>query len=970
MKPQDTILALVVQRRKNANMGNAVVPYIMDTSARPMFSLVKQVNDEVLKDDAYSWIPDNQRRIVERLARTSDSAISKRFFHSKDADFLGFDPSANKTAYKSIRQYIDDIVCEAIKLAVDADIPLFHRKDGYTMVYNADQVIVNPFYSRPRFRFYLNEDGSLHYLLNISDRNNYLSLKDAKIIVVSERPAVFILGNRIYRMRDVDYPMISVFLKNHHVAVPAKTVPLYMESFVAKCVENHYVEANGFRILKADNSSCQPLLSVSEDVMGYAFHLTFRYSNEIYGYKSFKKKVQIRPNGSSYDVYTIQRNDAVEEAAANLLVELGLSHRAGSAFDFSEIDSSHLLGNFTSWLNANAEILESNGIEIEHFSFEGTELYLRSVDLEFKVNDKIDWFDVYAVVHFDSFNIPFLLFRDNILTHNDRFILPNGNLFIIPAEWFSSWGELMRSLTDVNVNVDSFRVERTSRPLLKMALQTQESTSAVNGLSSVNHIERQGDLRATLRSYQQEGFQWLANLCQNSLGGILADDMGLGKTLQTISLISHLYATEDVSDGHLPTLIVVPVSLISNWARELTRFAPHLYTVLWTQVRENIVGPSLFRPDVIIISYGRVRTDKYLLEKMKFRLLVADESQTIKNAHSQTYRAVASLQALHRLLLTGTPIENRLSDLWSQMNIVNPHLLGSETSFRQNYEIPICRYANADRSEKLQSLIAPYMLRRTKDRVAKDLPPITEQIVLCDMTDTQRSIYEREKSSCRNELMLAELQRTTGQPESDKSPNLMVVLQSILRLRMIAIDPQMLTEYEDQPDTSGKMNTVMEHLNMAIEENHKVLIFSSFVKDLNILASKLDRENVRYSMLIGETKDRAEQVDSFNADPNCRVFLLSLKAGGTGLNLTEADYVFLLNPWWNPAVEAQAYARAHRIGQQKPVFVYRFISQDTVEEKIVRLQETKKDLAKAFEASDNPFEIFGMDALKKLIIEN
>lgn len=977
MQENNVILALVVQKRSNAQIGNMVVPYFLDVSTNGVYRLVEVANRTSMKKEEYkSCFLKGYQTITNTLDNVSDVSIAKKFFGGDMVKLRRFDTVANKMAYESIRLFIDEATSKAIQMAVSCDMPIFKREEGYTSLYPQDQLVINPYLSKPRISFYLNEDRSLHYRFSIWEGEECVFLHRKKIRVISERPAILAIRNRIYRMSDVDYPMMRTFENTPFLKIDPSKVEPYMKAFVAKCITKYKVEVKGFSLKKRDNSNCRPIFSLIEDVMGHCFQLSFAYGDKIYNYKSFQKKVDLETEKDSYSMVIIQRNDEIEDKIYNLLISCGLRCRTGAIFEVDTDDiEANSLGTCVSWLNNYAAYLREWGVEVKNNSEVSRQLYIDSVDLEVKLDEKIDWFDVYAVVHFDGFNIPFLEFRNHIANRIPTYTLPNGSIFYIPQEWFSTWGEIMVNLVNVKSGELSFQMPRTMRTLLRPILvmaDDVEDGNAAGGFSNVTHIERQGKLNATLRSYQEEGFQWLVNLCQNASGGILADDMGLGKTLQTISVINHLYATEDVEDGHLPSLIVVPVSLISNWVNEVHRFAPELEIVQWSQVKENTVGPSLFKYDIIIVSYRRALSDAKLLSQMQFRMLVIDESQYIKNSKSQTYKAIASFKALHRLLLTGTPIENKLSDLWAQMNIANPHLLGSEAAFHINYELPIVRYSNLERSEKLQSTIAPYMLRRTKEKVAKDLPSITEQIVLCAMSEEQRIIYESEKSSSRNEVLLAQMAGTVDRDDVEdelKVSASLLILQALTRLRMIAIDPQMLSEYEDMKGKSGKMNVVLEHLQSALDEGHKVLIFSSFVRDLNILASSLQEKGIIYSMLTGDTKDRDEQITRFNTDPRCGVFLLSIKAGGTGLNLTEADYVFILNPWWNPAVEAQAYARAHRIGQQKPVFVYRFISQDTVEEKILRLQDTKKDLAKSFEATDNPFEVFGMETMRQLIIE-
>jgi SNF2 family DNA or RNA helicase len=324
---------------------------------------------------------------------------------------------------------------------------------------------------------------------------------------------------------------------------------------------------------------------------------------------------------------------------------------------------------------------------------------------------------------------------------------------------------------------------------------------------------------------------------------------------------------------------------------------------------------------------------------------------------STGYHAVSRINARHHLALTGTPIENSLTDLWAQMNIVNEGLLKSLNFFKRYYEIPISKNEDEAKSAHLQKMINPFLMRRTKELVAKDLPPLMEQMVFCDMSPEQKDVYERTKSGIRNEIL--ESMQTRSHSEQA-----IIALQGLTRLRQAANHPAML--YPGYRGSSGKFDQMMESLENIISENHNVLVFSSFVKDLELLEAILNQRKINYAKLIGATTNRQKVIEEFNNDDKIKIFLISLKAGGVGLNLTKADYVFMLNPWWNPKAEAQAISRAHRIGQARNVFVYRFISVETIEEKIARLQEKKNKLADAFVNTTNPLSLMNPDEIREL----
>ncbi|HEX3008935.1 MAG TPA: DEAD/DEAH box helicase [Bacteroidales bacterium] len=406
-----------------------------------------------------------------------------------------------------------------------------------------------------------------------------------------------------------------------------------------------------------------------------------------------------------------------------------------------------------------------------------------------------------------------------------------------------------------------------------------------------------------------------------------------------------------------PSLIVLPSSLVHNWANEIVKFAPHLRLMKHIGGHRETDVTGFAKYDIILTTYGVIRNEIDWLKKYEFFYIVLDESQIIKNPDSKIFQAVIELKAQHKLVLTGTPIENSLSDLWAQMQFVNPGLLGEQSFFRHNFLTPIEKESNEERQQQLRQLIQPFILRRTKNEVASDLPELTEQVRYCNMTESQKNFYEQEKSKARNEIL-----DSISSVGMEKSA--LIVLQALTKLRQIANHPSMINpEYDSD---SGKFEEVISNIEDMIAEDHKVLIFSSFVKHLELFKEYFETNKLKYSMLVGETRNREEVINQFQNDKENRFFLISLKAGGVGLNLTAADYVFILDPWWNPAAEMQAISRSHRIGQTEKVFVYRYISVETVEEKIIRLQERKSELADLFINSNNPFKQISREEIMDL----
>lgn len=439
---------------------------------------------------------------------------------------------------------------------------------------------------------------------------------------------------------------------------------------------------------------------------------------------------------------------------------------------------------------------------------------------------------------------------------------------------------------------------------------------------------------ASLRPYQEDGFQWLQFLREQGLGGVLADDMGLGKTVQTLC---HLFHEKKSGRADRPCLIVAPKSVVPNWEKEVKKFAPSM-TVLTLQGQGRKKYFSVMQySDLVITSYPALLRDASALLEQEFHYVVLDEAQTIKNARSQVTKVACELRARNRLCLTGTPIENHLGELWSLFHFLLPGFLGSEESFKRCFRIPIEKERDDSRRRALADRLAPLLLRRTKDRVAKDLPPKTEMIRTVELTPKQVELYEAVRASLSRDLK-EEINRRGF--EASK----ILILDALLKLRQICCHPRLLKLPSAQKVTnSAKLDLLMELVPVMVEEGRRILIFSQFAQMLKLIEAALEKEKIGYLTLTGETKNRGPLCDAFQAGKE-PVFLISLRAGGTGLNLTAADTVIHFDPWWNPALESQATDRAHRIGQQNPVFVYKLISEGTIEEKIVLLQQKKRAL--------------------------
>jgi SNF2 family DNA or RNA helicase len=468
----------------------------------------------------------------------------------------------------------------------------------------------------------------------------------------------------------------------------------------------------------------------------------------------------------------------------------------------------------------------------------------------------------------------------------------------------------------------------------------RRAVELTGGFSADGRLETQplpDGFRAALRPYQQEGYDWLSFLYDNRLGGVLADDMGLGKTVQSLAMMARAVEQAEARGEERPRfLVVAPTSVVPNWVAEAKRFAPGLRVVGVTETVRKSRTPlveTIGDADLVITSYALLRLDTPSYNGVTWGGMLLDEAQFAKNRHSTTYQRIRAIDVPFRLAITGTPLENDLMELWSIISIAAPGLFPSPTGFQDHYAKPIEKEGDAQRLAQLQRRIRPLVLRRTKELVAADLPPKTEQVIEVELGRKQRAVYDRHLNR--------ERQRVLGLiGEFDR--NRFTIFRALTTLRQVALDAA-LVDAANEGVPSAKLDLFDELLESALEEHHRVLVFSQFTRLLGRVKDRLDEAGVAYSYLDGSTRRRGEAIDRFRSG-EADVFLISLKAGGFGLNLAEADYCILLDPWWNPAAEAQAVDRAHRIGQQRQVMVYRLVAKDTIEEKVMALKQSKREL--------------------------
>ena len=548
----------------------------------------------------------------------------------------------------------------------------------------------------------------------------------------------------------------------------------------------------------------------------------------------------------------------------------------------------------------------------------------------------LDYFEgeVEVEVEGDKFSIQQLL---NNYKKDEYIVLSDGTNALINREYIEKLQRIFKEEDGNKVKVSFFDM-----PIVQDMIDEKSFENDFMGskdfFEGINKLAEENidypKLNATLRDYQKYGYKWLKYLTDNNLGACLADDMGLGKTLQAIALLTNLH-----EEKKKKSMVIMPKSLIYNWENEIKRFSPKLKVGVYYGINRDF--SLLKKVDIILTTYGTIRNDIENLLEQKFDLLVLDESQNIKNINSQTTKAVLLLNAKKRVALSGTPIENNLLELYSLFRFLNPEMFGSVQEFTNDYIVPIQKYSDTSTIEELRKKIYPFLLRRVKKEVLADLPDKIEKLVYVDMNDEHRRFYEERRKYYYSLLE----KNTSSQGNFDK----FFVLQAINELRHIVSSP----ELETKKIISSKKEVLIENVIEAIENNHKVLVFVNYLSSIESICDSLKENKIKYLKMTGQTKDRQNLVDKFQNDSRYKVFVMTLKTGGVGLNLVSADTIFIYDPWWNTTVENQAIDRAYRLGQDKTVFAYKMIMRNTIEEKILKLQEIKNKLLDDLISEDN-----------------
>jgi superfamily II DNA or RNA helicase len=808
---------------------------------------------------------------------------------------------------------------------------------------NLRQTGISSDYIRPYFKV-INHKDSIEIVCyaKINGQPVNVGANDCK------SPLLFFFHNHFYLwQKPEDVIIVEKFMKQEKIAFDKREWPKELTGFILPLLKEYHVEFDSALIKEIKEGDPEKKLLLQEK----GDYLVFQ---PLFTYKGFETK----PGGKDEviipedDKVVIVRRNREKELA--FVKELELLH---SQFIRTE-NAQHLALKGNDVLKNNWFFLFIDAMQemkVPVFGFDALKNFRFNTarpHTKIHISSNTDWFDARVDIVFGDQKVTINDVKKALSNHQQFVSLSDGTLGVLPEEWIKKYSLLFSigenksnqlRLSKYHVSViDELYENRNEEELI---IRLEEKYEQLRSFNNIKEIPTPQNLDHILRPYQVHGLHWLNYLHEVNWGGILADDMGLGKTVQALSFLQHF---RDLNNK-LNALVVCPTTLMFNWENEIKKFTPQLTYRIHHGGDRTHAKEQLLQHNIIITTYGTLRSDIKLLMEIPFDYAVLDESQAIKNPSSKVTRAAGLLTAKHRLCMSGTPLQNNTFDIFAQMNFLNPGMLGSVEFFRQEFAVPIDKFGEKESKEHLRKLLFPFILRRTKEQVAKDLPEKTETILFCEMEDEQRRIYDAYRNDYRDKIL--------GTIESQGiQKSQLTILQGLMKLRQICDSPSILNEDEKYPNHSIKLDELTREITENIGD-HKALVFSQFLGMLALIKSKLKELGVKFEYFDGSTvaTERERAIQSFQQDETCRVFLISLKAGGVGLNLTAADYVYIVDPWWNPAVEQQAIDRTHRIGQTKNIFAYRMICKDTIEDKIIQLQEKKRTLAKDLIADDDGF---------------
>ncbi|MBC7626476.1 DEAD/DEAH box helicase [Ferruginibacter sp.] len=771
--------------------------------------------------------------------------------------------------------------------------------------------------------------------------------------------SLLFLYNHIFYLwqKAEDVLQAEKFIKNGNIKLSKENWAAQMQKTIMPLTKEYKVEFDKSLVKEIRSGEPEVKLMLQEKGEYLVFQPIFTYQG--FETRPSDKETITIPDGDK--ILIVHRNKEAEQRFTDTLSSLHSQFIQPQEGNSLILKGADVLRN--NWFFLFVDAMKESKVPV--FGFEALRNFRFNTarpSTHIHVSSGLDWFDAKVEIDFEGQRIGINDIKKALAARQSFVQLADGTLGILPDEWLKRYSLLFKVGDGKN---DKLRLSKyhmsvidelyENRDATELSFALDEKFQRLREYKQIPEIPAPVELQAVLRPYQTAGYQWLNYLNEVGWGGILADDMGLGKTVQALTMLQH-YKTQEAG---LKAIVICPTTLIYNWENEIKKFTPELTWRIHHGSMRTRDAAELQKVNVVITTYGTLRSDIQTLMKILFDYVVLDESQAIKNPSSKVTKAACLLTAKNRLCMSGTPLQNNTFDIFAQMNFLNPGLLGSMDFFRNEFATPIDKFGEQEQKDHLRKLLYPFILRRTKEQVAKDLPEKTETILFCEMEKEQRKIYDAYRNSYRDKIM-----GVIDQQGIDKSQ--LTILQGLMKLRQICDSPAILNEEDKYPNHSIKLDELTREIFENIGE-HKALVFSQFLGMLALIREKLTEQGIPYEYFDGSTSitDRQKAIDNFQNNDTCRVFLISLKAGGVGLNLTAADYVYIVDPWWNPAVEQQAIDRTHRIGQTKNIFAYRMICIDTIEDKILQLQERKRKLASELISDDVNF----VKALSKADVE-
>ncbi len=902
------------------------------------FDLGKYVNT-----DGFS---ENDKRLIQHARKLQQSEINK--YLNRNSPFSGFWENIIHEENEELPEETKILIAEFIHPKLkrifleNEDKPVFLLPAGKTFTTQNLETMELSCY-QPPIEFTISTSGEEQLM------ESHVILEQEKVSLSASGSVsniVFSHDNTFYLWEKPEQVLIAEKFSNT-LHIPNSQWPLLLKEMVLP-ISNDYKVSFAPSLIK-ETKEGQPDISVMLIEKGE--YLLFQ---PIFTYKGFSVKANdkdtiIVPENDK--VLLVKRNKIAEEQFIAILGNLHSQFIHQPQNKSLVLKGEDVLKN--NWFFLFVDAMKEMKVPVYGFeALKNFRFNTAKPSTHIHLSSGIDWFDAKVELAFGEQHIGIFEIQ-KALTNKQSFVqLKDGSLGILPDEWIKKYALLFKvgegknnqlRLSKFHLSViDDLYEQRDEQEL---SFDLDEKYERLREFKSIPEIPVPEELENRLRPYQLSGFHWLNYLNSVGWGGILADDMGLGKTVQSLSMLRHYYEEQ----GGLKALVICPTTLIYNWENEIRKFTPSLTWRIHHGNSRARRKEDFGDENIIITTYGTLRSDIQMLMKIHFDYVILDESQAIKNPSSKVTKAACLLKARNRICMSGTPLQNNTFDIYAQMNFLNHGLLGSVEFFRNEFSTPIDKLGEQEQKDHLKKLIYPFILRRTKEQVAKDLPEKTETILFCEMEDKQRKVYEAYRNDYRSKIL-----GVIDEQGVNKSQ--LTILQGLMKLRQICDSPAILHEEELYANDSIKLEELTREINENIGE-HKALVFSQFLGMLSLIKQKLVENNIEFEYFDGSTSpsNREKAIQNFQTNEKCRVFLISLKAGGIGLNLTAADYVYIVDPWWNPAVEQQAIDRTHRIGQTKNIFAYRMICKDTIEDKILQLQERKRILAKELISDDQAF---------------